>query len=136
MRRQLNRNTLILPFTLAFCLTALFAWLFIPWLFSDKQTSTAPSAGKAVADLVSGDMPEHVFFSPRAHSRDACNECHAFSEEKYLEIFKLHKHMAGEADKVFYQTATLSMSECISCHVIPEHKSATTAGESCGTCHR
>ncbi|MBQ4132269.1 MAG: hypothetical protein IJD04_00855, partial [Desulfovibrionaceae bacterium] len=79
----------------------------------------------------------HVFFAPRAHSRDACNECHTFSETEYLDIFKLKRgDEKAEAGKIFYQTAPMRMDECMSCHAVAAHEAATTASESCGSCHR
>ena len=131
----------LLPFLLAFCLVGLAVWLFVPWLFLPQPSTLASeTASQAVAELLPASEPDHVFFAPRAHSRDACNECHTFSDEEYMHLFKLNKQTEPEdpeqAAQIFYQSVPMSMAECLACHAVPAHLNTTTASESCGTCHR
>lgn len=46
--------------------------------------------------LIMRQQPDHVLFAPVAHSRDLCNQCHNFSEKKYLELFKASPQIAAK----------------------------------------
>ena len=131
-------SAMLLPFILTFCLAALASWLFIPWLMEEPAPkSLQKKMTPALAELMRSTQPDHVFFSPRAHSLDSCNQCHSFSEKEYMAMFKLENHSSGGANpEVFYEAKPMNMSECLSCHQIKAHLETTSAGESCGTCHR
>ena len=131
-------NSMLLPFILAFCLAGLAAWLFIPWLLEEPAPkSLQKRMTPALAELMRKTQPDHVFFSPHAHSLDSCNQCHSFSEKEYMAMFKLEKKSSNGANpEIFYEARPMSMSECLRCHQIEAHLETTLAGKSCGTCHR
>lgn len=133
-----KNNSLLLPFTLAFCLAGLASWLFIPWFMEEPSPqSSQKTPSKSLGELMQATQPDHVFFATRAHSLDSCNQCHAFSQEEYMAIFNLEKNTAQNTNnEVFYQAKPLNMSDCLSCHQIEAHLRTTTASGSCATCHR
>lgn len=130
-------RTFLLPFGLAFSLTGLAAWLFIPWLLTEAPPGVrAASPTQAVGNIFGKAMPEHVFFSPRAHSLDGCNQCHTFSQAEYLNIFGLQEQPDTQNGSLFYQAVPMNMDDCMRCHAIAAHKAGSSAGEACGSCHR
>ena len=135
---QTKRKTLFLPFILAFCLVALGSWLFIPMLLkAPLPQSSEKNSSKALAELTQLTYQDHVFFAPRAHNLDSCNQCHAFSQEEYMSMFNLDKRTVPDTNsQIFFQTKPLDMSDCLSCHQIKAHMNTTTASEACSTCHR
>ena len=147
----------LLPFFLGFVLVILAAWLFVPHVWQKEFATNNQSlkANQAVATLMRENLPDHVFFSPQAHNRDTCNQCHEFSQEAYLALFKVQVveqakivseagSKPGEPERsaptsqsgLFYQADPMSMAECESCHAIPAHLKTTTAGTACVTCHK
>lgn len=99
-----------LPFVLGFILFSLAGWALWP-VFSGQSVLGQESGsqnkleGPAVASAHSEDLPflimrqqpDHVLFAPTAHSRDMCNQCHNFSEEKYQKFFKASQQFAAGA---------------------------------------
>ncbi len=96
-----------LAFPLGFALFLLAGWALWPAFsgqtgLAQKSGSQSKLEGPAGAAAHSEDLPflimrqqpDHVLFAPAAHSRDMCNQCHNFSEEKYLEIFKASREAA------------------------------------------
>lgn len=140
MTKQKSKNTnLALLFVLSFCLVFLASWLFVPWLLEDGvATSMQKNSSQAVAELMESTLPDHIFFSPRAHSLDECNQCHGFSQDEYLAMFKLEEITDTKDDEmqVFFEARVMSMAECLSCHTIEAHLDMTGAGEACATCHK
>lgn len=132
----------ILPFLLGLFLFALAGWLFLPYFLQGDSGSLvqAQKPSQAVAEAMRDNLPDHVFFSAQAHSRDTCNQCHGFSPEEYLAIFKMRatkeKQTDSEKKAIFYQANPMSMAECESCHAIPDHQKSTSAGTACDTCHK
>lgn len=115
----------VLPFALGFGLLLLAGWALWP-VFSGPDNSALENSG-AVQDglgqngpgqnglvpknleqdmisLTMRQQPDHVLFAPAAHSRDMCNQCHNFSEEKYLELFKTSRQAAAGAQSGKEQT--------------------------------
>ena len=140
----------ILPFILGLFLFGLAGWLFLPALLQSNAVLPveAQKPSQAVAESMRQNLPDHVFFSAQAHSRDTCNQCHGFSTEEYLAIFKMRAITDGQISNekgtekdpekatVFYQADPMSMAQCESCHAIPAHVKSTTAGTACDTCHK
>ena len=132
----------LLPFILGFFLFAFAGWLFLPYFLQNEFTLSldTQNPSKAVAELMHENLPDHVFFSDQAHSRDTCNQCHTFSPEEYLTIFKMRaieqKQTDSEKKALFYQANPMTMAECESCHAISAHIKSTSAGTACDTCHK
>ena len=136
------RLSKVLPFILGLFLFALGGWLFLPALVQGEGTLPveAQKPSQAVAESMRQNLPDHVFFSAQAHNRDTCNQCHGFSAEEYLALFKVRVVTNGQtnAEKgaLFYQADPMSMAQCESCHAIPAHVKSTSAGTACDTCHK
>ncbi len=132
----------MLPFILGVLLFGLGGWLFLPALVQGEATLPveAQKPSQAVAESMRQNLPDHVFFSAQAHSRDTCNQCHGFSTEEYLALFKVrvvtNEQAGAEKGALFYQANPMSMAQCESCHAIPAHAKSTSAGTACDTCHK
>ena len=132
----------MLPFILGVLLFGLGGWLFLPALVQGEATLPveAQKPSQAVAESMRQNLPDHVFFSAQAHSRDTCNQCHGFSTEEYLALFKVrvvtNEQAGAEKGALFYQANPMSMAQCESCHAIPAHAKSTSSGTACDTCHK
>ncbi len=132
----------MLPFILGVLLFGLGGWLFLPALVQGEATLPveAQKPSQVVAESMRQNLPDHVFFSAQAHSRDTCNQCHGFSTEEYLALFKVrvvtNEQAGAEKGALFYQANPMSMAQCESCHAIPAHAKSTSAGTACDTCHK
>ncbi len=128
-----------LPFILAFALTLLLGWLLFP--IQEENSTELPKNNASYAEIFTklmNNQPDYVLYAPMAHSRDNCNQCHHFDNTSYLNKLgiKEQEHIKGNASSYIYKITPQSMSECQSCHSIPAHSRSTTAGNSCGSCHK
>ena len=107
----------MLPFILGVLLFGLGGWLFLPALVQGEATLPveAQKPSQAVAESMRQNLPDHVFFSAQAHSRDTCNQCHGFSTEEYLALFKVrvvtNEQAGAEKGALFYQANPMSMAQ-------------------------